>query len=261
MARVAEKVCIVTGAASGMGKADALLLAAEGAKVVLTDLNAEAGEALAADIGGDALFIRHDVSSEQDWQQVIAATVERFGRLDVLVNNAGMMRMTDITQCSLEEYQLINRVNNDSVFLGCKHAIPAMTESGGGSIINMSSVAALHGMPYIPAYCASKGAVAALTKSVAIWCREKNNGIRVNSIHPDGVKTPMVVKVATGKDTATDEEIQALGDAVAKMNSPMCEPEDVANLVLFLASEESRFITAAEMLIDNGATATPPNGR
>lgn len=260
MGRVDGKVCIVTGAASGMGKADAMLLAREGATVVLTDLNRNEGEKIAAEIGDKAVFMEQDVASEAAWQQVIADVVERFGRLDVLVNNAGMMRMSGILDCSLEEYQLLNKVNNDSVFLGCKHAIPAMAASGGGSIINMSSVAALHGMPFIPAYSASKGAVAALTKSVAMFCREQNNGIRVNSIHPDGVKTPMVVKVATGNDTATQEEVDALGDAMAQTKNPFCEPEDVANLVLFLASEESRFITAAEMLIDNGATATAPMG-
>lgn len=260
MGRVEGKVCIVTGAASGMGKADALLLAKEGAKLVLTDLNVEAGALLAAEIGEQAIFIEQDVASEDAWKAVIAATVDQFGRLDVLVNNAGMMRMTGILDCTLEEYQLLNRVNNDSVFLGCKYAIPVMAESGGGSIINMSSVAAVHGMPFIPAYSASKGAVAALTKSVAMFCRDQNNGIRVNSIHPDGVKTPMVVKVATGNDTASQEEVDALGDAMAQTKNPFCEPEDVANLVLFLASEESRFITAAEMLIDNGATATAPMG-
>ncbi len=257
MNRVKDKVCIVTGAASGMGRADAKMLAAEGAKVVLTDLNEKDGQAAAAEIGDKALFIKHDVSSEADWEKVVATAVSHFGGLDVLVNNAGMMTMGSVVDCTLEDYRKVNAVNSDGVFLGCKHAIPAMEATGrGGSIINMSSVAALHGMSFIAAYSASKGAVAALTKSVALYCREKRNGIRCNSIHPDGVKTPMVFKVATGADSATREEIESLSTEA----NPMCEPEDIAALVVYLASDESKFVNAAEMLIDNAATATPPVG-
>jgi len=254
MDRVKGKVAIVTGAASGMGRADAILLAAEGAKVVLTDLNDEQGQAVADSIGDQALFIRHDVSDEDSWIEVIRSTLAHFGRLDILVNNAGLMTMGSVVDTDLESYRKTNAVNNEGVFLGCKHAIPAMEQSGGGgSIINMSSVAALHGMSFIAAYSASKGAVCALTKSVALYCREQKNSIRCNSVHPDGVKTPMVIKVMSGRDTATQEEIDALASAV-----PMCEPEDIANLVLYLASDESHFVNGAEMVIDNAATITPP---
>ena len=257
MVRVEGKVCVVTGAASGMGKADALMLAKEGAKVVLTDLNEKEGQAVANSIGESALFVRHDVTSEDDWQSVVATTVAHFGRLDVLVNNAGMMTLGSVVDCSLADYRKVSAVNSEGVFLGCKTVIPAMEKAGnGGSIINMSSVAALHGMSFIAAYSASKGAVAALTKSVALFCRERRNGIRCNSIHPDGVKTPMVFKVATGAESATREEIESLSTEA----NPMCEPEDVAALVLYLASDESRFVNAAEMLIDNASTATPPIG-
>ena len=257
MGRVAGKVCIVTGAASGMGKADAIMLAAEGANVVLTDLNEKDGQAVAEQIGEKAIFIKHDVSSEADWQNVVNTAVETFGRLDVLVNNAGMMALGNIVECSLKDYRRVNSVNSEGGFLGCKTAITAMEASGnGGSIINMSSVAALHGMSFVAAYSASKGAVAALTKAVALYCREKRNGIRCNSIHPDGVKTPMVFKVATGAETASREEIESLSTEA----NPMCEPEDIAALVTYLASDESRFVNAAEMLIDNAATATPPIG-
>lgn len=255
MDRVKGKVCIVTGAASGMGKADAIRLAAEGGKIVLTDLNEKDGQAVADQIGENAVFVKHNVTSESDWQTVVNTAVEKFGGLDVLVNNAGMMTMGSVVDCSLEDYRRVNAVNSEGVFLGCKTAIPAMEASGnGGSIINMSSVAALHGMSFIAAYSASKGAVAALTKSVALYCREQRNGIRCNSIHPDGVKTPMVFKVATGADTATREEIESLSTEA----NPMCEPEDIAALVVYLASDESKFVNAAEMLIDNAATATPP---
>ena len=253
MGRVAGKVAIITGAASGMGKADAQLLAAQGAKVVLADLNDVEGEAAAAEIGENALYLHLDVTSEENWISVVAQTVETFGTLDILVNNAGMMTLGTVVDTDLEAYRKTNAVNSEGVFLGCKHAIPAMAESGGGSIINMSSVAALHGMSFFAAYSASKGAVKALTKSVAMYCKEQGNGIRCNSIHPDGVKTPMVAKVATGKDTATEEEIEEVGEL-----GNMCEPSDIANLVLYLASDESGFVNGAEMVIDNASTITPP---
>jgi 3(or 17)beta-hydroxysteroid dehydrogenase len=255
MGRVAGKVAIVTGAASGMGKSDAHLLAREGAVVVVTDLNESDGQAVADEIGENAVFMRLNVTDEDNWKAVIAATMEKFGALDILVNNAGMIALGTIVDTDLESWRMINAVNSDGVFLGCKHAIPAMAESGGGSIINMSSVAAIHGQSFVAAYTASKGAVRALTKNIAMFCKEQKNGIRCNSIHPDGVKTPMVVKVATGKDTATQADI----DEIGKFGN-MCEPEDIANLVLFLASEESRFINGAEMLIDNASTITPPVG-
>lgn len=255
MGRVDGKVAIVTGGASGMGKADAILLAAEGASVVVADLNEADGQAVVAEIGENAIFLRLNVTDEENWKSVIAATVEKFGKLDILVNNAGVIALGTIVDTELESWRMINAVNSDGVFLGCKHAIPAMADSGGGSIVNMSSVAAIHGQSFVAAYTASKGAVRALTKNIAMYCKEQKNGIRCNSVHPDGVKTPMVVKVATGNDTATQEEIEEIG----KLGN-MCEPEDVANLVLFLASEESRFITGTEMLIDNASTITPPMG-
>ena len=255
MGRVDGKVAIVTGAASGMGRADAQLLAAEGARVVLADLNEADGHDAAEALGDSAIFLRLDVTDEDNWKSVIAATVETFGRLDILVNNAGMIALGSIVDTDLESWRRVNAVNSDGVFLGCKHAIPAMAESGGGSIINMSSVAAIHGQSFVAAYTASKGAVRALTKNIAMFCKEQKNGIRCNSVHPDGVKTPMVVKVAMGKETATREEIEMIGEA-----GNMCEPEDIANLVLYLASDESRFVNGAEMVIDNASTITPPRG-
>ena len=238
-----------------MGKADAILLAREGARVVVADLNEKDGMEVARGIGDNALFLRLDVTDEDNWKTVISATLEQFGRLDILVNNAGMIALGTIVDTDLATWRKINAVNSDGVFLGCKHAIPVMAASGGGSIINMSSVAAIHGQSFVAAYTASKGAVRALTKSIAMFCKEQKNGIRCNSIHPDGVKTPMVVKVAMGKDVATAEDIEEVGKY-----GNMCEPEDIANLVLYLASDESRFVSGAEMLIDNCATITPPLG-
>jgi 3(or 17)beta-hydroxysteroid dehydrogenase len=255
MARVDGKVAIVTGGASGMGAADAEVLSREGASVVVADLNEADGRAVAERVGGNAVFMKLDVTDEANWQQVIARTVEKFGRLDILVNNAGVLAVGTIVDTTLESWRMINAVNSEGVFLGCKHAIPAMVESGGGSIINMSSVAAIHGQSFVAAYTASKGAVRALTKNVAMYCKEQKNGVRCNSIHPDGVATPMIVKVATGKDTASEEDIEKLRHV-----ENICEPVDIANLVLYLASDESRYVTGAEMLVDNGSTITPPVG-
>ncbi len=250
MNRVRGKIAIVTGASSGMGEADAILLAREGARVVLTDLNETDGQAVAKRIGDDAFFVRHDVADEESWKEIIATTLERFGGLDILVNNAGILVMGSVVDTDLETFRRINAVNNEGVFLGCKHAIPAMEQSGnGGSIINISSVAALMGVSFTAAYSASKGAVSSMTKSVAIYCREQKNGIRCNSVHPDGVKTPMLAKVFSGKETATQEEVDALSSAL-----PVCDPSDVAAMVLYLASDESSFVNGTEMIVDNAAT-------
>jgi len=248
MGRVEGKVCIVTGAASGMGKADALLLAKEGAKLVLTDLNVEAGALLAAEIGEQAIFIEQDVASEDAWKAVIAATVDQFGRLDVLVNNAGMMRMTGILDCTLEEYQLLNRVNNDSVFLGCKYAIPVMAESGGGSIINISSIDGLQAKNGLSAYVSSKWAVRGLSKSAAIELGPYN--IRVNTVHPGGIYTDMH---GAGEGAQPSDE-----DNAFYVNHPLPRvglPAEVANMSLFLASDESSYSTGSEFIVDGGWNA------
>ena len=244
MQRVEGKVCIITGAASGIGREDALLLAREGAKVVLTDLNEEAGRQVAAEIGSNALFIRHDIASESDWQNVVKTTVEHFGRLDVLVNNAAILALGSIEDTTLELWQKVQKINGEGYFLGCKHAIQAMKETGGGSIINMSSVAALGAMPMFCAYSASKGAVAAMTRSIALHCKQQGYRIRCNSVHPDGVNTPMTQALAGGQpipQEALDQD---------PMNR-MAAPRDIANVVLFLAADESRFVNGAEIRVDN----------
>jgi 3(or 17)beta-hydroxysteroid dehydrogenase len=244
MKRVEGKVCIVTGAASGVGREDALLLASEGAKVVLTDLNEEAGRQVAAEIGDNAIFVRQDIASEADWQNVIKVTLENFGRLDVLVNNAAILAMASIEDTSLELWQKVQRINSDGYFLGCKYAIAAMKDSGGGSIINMSSVAALGGLPLFCAYSASKGAVAALTRSIAMHCKQQGYRIRCNSVHPDGINTPMTQALAGGQPIPQEELDK-------NPLNRMCAPRDIANMVLFLASDESRFVSGSELRIDN----------
>jgi 3(or 17)beta-hydroxysteroid dehydrogenase len=250
MGRVNGKVALITGAASGVGKADALLLAREGARVVLTDVNEEAGRALAAEIGAEnAMFVRHDISSEEDWISAIQQTQERFGGLDVLVNNAAILAIATIEDTTFELWQKVQRVNSDGYFLGCKYGLAAMRERPSGSIVNMSSMAGIGGQSSTAAYSASKGAVAALTRSVAAHCRAQLYPIRCNSVHPDGIMTPMVMttkRLGSGKPGYIREKDPK------QLMARMAKPEDIANLVLFLASDESRFVNGAEMRIDNG---------
>jgi 3(or 17)beta-hydroxysteroid dehydrogenase len=249
--RVAGKTALITGAASGVGKADALLYAREGARVVLTDLNEEAGRAVAAEIGSEsALFVRHDIASEDDWIAALAQAKERFGGIDVLINNAAILAMASIEETSLDLWQKVQRINADGYFLGCKYGLAALRERpAGGSIINMSSMAGIGGQSSTCAYSASKGAVTALTKSVAAHCRANLYPIRCNSVHPDGILTPMVMttkRLGSGKPGYIREKDPK------QLMARMAKPEDIANLVLFLGSDESRFINGAEMRIDNG---------
>ncbi|WP_095059640.1 MULTISPECIES: SDR family oxidoreductase [unclassified Pseudomonas] len=243
--RVHGKVALVTGGAKGIGAASVRLLAAEGAKVLISDLDVEAGQALAVEIGPAADFIRHDVSSEGEWRQVIDHVREHYGRLDILVNNAGILICGSIEDTSLEQWHKVMRVNADSVFLGCREGIALMKENG-GSIINLSSIAALAGRDDYMAYSASKGAVAALSRSVAVLCRRRKYGIRCNTLHPDGVLTDMT---RGGFPEGVDPNRLTIDSD--PMNR-MCRPEDVAASVLFLASDEARAINGVELRIDSG---------
>lgn len=246
MGRVEGKVAIVTGAASGLGAADAQRLAAEGAKVVMTDVNATLGRDTAAGIPG-AIFLDHDVRDEARWAEVVAESVARFGGLHILVNNAGIVRFASIEDCALEDFRLHQQVMVEGTFLGCKHGIPAMARSGGGAIINMASVAAVKGIGVLPAYSAAKGAIVSMTRSIAVHCQERKYGIRVNALIPGAHDTPMtrqaIAQLPPGE--AGLAQIQAMGQG---------RPEDVANLVLFLASDEGRQITGTAITIDNGET-------
>ena len=243
MDRVKGKVVIVTGAASGVGREDAFLLARERARLVLTDINEEGGRAVAGEIGESAIFVHHDISSEDDWKHVMTAARDRFGRLDALVNNAAILLMGSIEDTTLEDWRRVHRVNADGYFLGCKYAIASMKQSGGGSIVNMSSVAAITGIPMVCAYSGAKASVAALTRNVAVHCRLNGYRIRCNSIHPDGILTPMT----TGFLGKNIDRLRIENDPASRF----CDPKDVANLVLFLVSDESRFINGAELRIDN----------
>lgn len=244
MGRLDGKVALITGAASGLGKADALLLAREGAGVVLTDVN-PAGEEVAVEIrgaGGRALFLVQDVRDEAQWVTTVARTESEFGGLDILVNNAGIVIVATPEQTTLEQFRLANAVMSEGVFLGCKHGIPAMRRRGGGSIINMSSVASHLGYPVFFAYSAAKGAVRSMTKSIAVHCQMNRMNIRCNSIHASSIDTPMVAQA-----------LKELGMSPPGPDDPIGvgRPDDVANLVLFLASDESRFVNGAELMIDN----------
>jgi len=238
-------VALITGAAQGLGLADAQVLAREGATVVMTDIQDEAGEAAAAGIreaGGNATFRHHDVSSEREWKTVIEDIRDQHGRLDVLVNNAGLVQMATPEDCTLESFRLHNSVMNEGVFLGCKHALPLMRETGGGSIINMSSTASHLGYPIFFAYSAAKGAVRSMSKAVAVHCQMNGYNIRVNSLHPGAIDTPMIDQTSSELGIENKSDLSPVG---------LGEPEDVANVVLFLASDESRFVNGSEIVIDN----------
>ncbi len=263
MGRVEGKVAIVTGGGTGIGRATARRLAEEGAIVTITDVNVEAGQAVADELGGKAMFIQQDVRQEADWQRLMDQVADKQGRLDILHNNAGILatqQMQFLADTDVEQWRAIQAVNVEGVFLGCKYGVAAMSVggrerggAGGGAIVNMSSVAGLIGTPGAIAYGASKGAVRQLTKSVAIDCAKKGLGIRCNSIHPGIIQTNM------------GEEVMHLGGGDPERawkafikSVPMDEPgrpEDIANCVLFLASDEARHVTGAELVVDGGITA------
>ena len=251
MGRVEGKVALVTGGGSGLGKADCLLLAVEGARVVVSDINLAAAQSVASEIGSNAIAVQHDVASEDAWKSTIATTEATFGRLDILVNNAGVVVLADPEETTLEQFRKANAVMSEGVFLGCKYAIPLMARSGGGSIINMASTASHLGYPIFFAYSAAKGAVRAMTKSIAIHCQAKGYGIRCNSVHPAAIETPMIQfsEGRPGEENEIPEGVLPAGAAGA--------PKDVAALVLYLASDESRFVNGAEILIDNALIVSP----
>ena len=242
--RLENKVAIITGAAMGLGAADATLFANEGAKVILTDVAADKGQELADKIG--ATFMQQDVTDEERWKQIISDTVNLHGGLDVLVNNAGIVEVGDPENQTTEEYRKTMAVHMDSTFFGCKYSIPVMAESGGGSIVNMCSIASVQGESYVAAYCAAKGAIEAYTRAVAVHCGLKKNGVRCNSIHPSVIITPMVESVP--------EKMEAKFGGAPNQDAPASkqgEPNDIAYAALYLASDESKFMNGAQLRVDN----------
>ena len=247
--RLAGKVAVITGAAQGMGRSHALLFASEGAKVVVTDMNEKGVEAVAEEIrknGGHAIAAQQDVTQAARWDQVFDLAIKEFGKINVLVNNAGILTLKPLDDTDEAEWDQIMDINAKSVFLGCKHVVPHMEAAGGGSIVNISSIYGLVGAPFAAAYEASKGAVRLLTKAGAIDLAKYN--IRVNSIHPGVIATAMTKDLMV-----TPEGAKALL-ASTIMNRPG-EPEEVSNAVLFLASDEASFMTGSEVVVDGGYTA------
>lgn len=248
--RLRGKVALITGGARGQGATEALLFASEGADIVIADVAEEDGNKVEAQInesdGGSAVFTRLDVSSEEDWRKAIDVCVSRFGKLDVLVNNAGIYSRVPIEHTDVEEWDRIIDINLKGVFLGTKMAIPVMREAGGGSIINISSTAGLVGSGRGSAYGASKGGIRLFTKNTAI--QHAVDGIRANSVHPGPIDTDMIAgNIGTPEGRALSESRVPLGR--------IGTVDDVAYGALFLASDESSYMTGAELVIDGGITA------
>ena len=252
MPRLENKVVLVSGGASGIGAATVRMVVREGGKAVVADRDEEKGRVLAKELGASALFLPLDVTLESTWQKAVVGTVEKFGGLHGLLNAAGVGAGGDIESCTLEEYRRVNDINSLGTFLGCKAAIPAMKQSGGGSIVNISSVLGLRGAPYAAAYCASKGAVRLFTKHVALHCAQMKYNIRCNSVHPGYIETPMIagrLSQTIGNISGRQwlEELHPLGR--------LGHADEVANMILFLLSDESSFSTGVEFVCDGGLTA------
>ena len=262
--RLESKVALVTGAAQGLGRAMALLFAQEGAKVDVSDVNDDLGKKVADEIGAQAIYLHLDVSQENHWEQAMAASQKAFGPVNILVNNAGITGFQegfgpqDPENASLESWQKVHAVNSDSTFMGCKCAIQAMKHSEGGSIINISSRSGLVGIPGAAAYAASKAAIRNHTKTVALYCCEQGYSIRCNSIHPAAILTPMWEPML-GAGVEREKNIESIAKDIPMKKMGM--PEDVAYAALFLASDESKYITGIELTVDGGilagATASP----
>jgi 3alpha(or 20beta)-hydroxysteroid dehydrogenase len=254
MERLADKVTLISGAARGMGKAEAILFAAEGSKVAICDIRDDEGKTLAESIGENAVYVPLDVTSETAWQEAIAATESAFGHVTTLINNAGIAESAPFYEMSLESYQRVTNVLQTGVFLGMKSVVPSMTAAGGGSIINISSIDGLMGMDNIISYVGAKWAVRGMTKAAAREVADRN--IRVNSIHPGFIYTHLAVE---------EEEhlaaTHALLDRHTAAHAPMKRtgrPEEIAKLALFLASDDSSYSTGSEFVADGGFTSGYP---
>ena len=247
--RLENKVALISGGARGMGAVEAKMFVQEGAKVVIGDVLDEDGKQTEAEIneaGGECVFVHLDVTDETAWQDAVAAAVDRFGKLDILVNNAGIARINNVEDTTSDEWDLVMDINAKGVFLGTKAAIPEIRKAGGGSIVNISSIAGLTG-GRTSSYAASKGAVRLLTKSSAI--QYAGEGIRCNSVHPGVIETPMTTPIML--NTQEGRDLNAFRHPLGRVG----QPEDIAYGVLFLASDESSFMTGSELVIDGGLTA------
>jgi len=260
MGQVEGKIALVTGGASGIGEACAETLAREGARVVISDIDDQRGPTLAAQItasGREAIYLSHDVTEERRWQEVVGEIERRYGRLDIMVANAGIGIMTtSIVEMSLADWRRQTAVNLDGVFLSVKYCIPLMRRPsdgspGGGSIIMTSSIAGLRGSATLAGYCATKGGVRLFAKAIAMECASRGDGIRVNSVHPGIIDTPIWGKLSGGRNAPIDiDEYGRRGAPLGRVG----KPQDIANGVLFLASDAASYITGTELVIDGGIT-------
>lgn len=264
MAQLMGKVALVTGGASGIGQAICELLALEGASVVVADMNSGRGEEVVARIGergGQAFYAPLDVTNEAQWGDTIARVEDVFRRLDVLVASAGIaMVIPSIVDMSLADWRYQNAVNLDGVFLSVKHGLPLMRRGGGGSIVLISSISGLYGTDGMAGYSASKGGVRLFAKAVALECAHAQDGVRVNSVYPGNVATPMMEKAAKDFSGADTTEVMAQLEARVRRTVPLgriAQPLDIARGVLFLASDASSYMTGAELVLDGGRTAGP----
>ncbi len=242
--KLENRVAIITGAAQGMGASHARVLASEGAKVVITDISEEKGQAVANEIGENAIFIKHDVTKWEDWVNVVAKAEEAFGPVNILVNNAGIAFVKLIEEITEEEYRKTIDINQVSVFFGMKAVVPSMKKTKNGSIVNISSVAGLFALPQYITYSASKFAVRGMTKVAALEFAQY--GIRVNSVHPGLIDTPLI------HDPSVAASIEEITKAIPMQRA--AQPEEVSKLVLFLASDDSSYSTGSEFVIDGGTS-------
>ena len=258
MGRVEGKIAIVTGAAAGIGAATAALLAKEGATVILADVDQRPGEAPAAEIADAAAsrasFIRLDVSDEAGWTSLQDSVVATHGRIDILVNNAGIQISQPLEDISLADWRKVFSVNADGAFLGTRLAIGHMKRTGGGSIVNVSSTFSMVADGLNAHYCASKAAVAHFTKAAALYCADRSYGIRVNSVHPGVIRTPMLEReirdVAAARGLASSDAVETEWSGLTPLGIGV--PEDIAEGIVYLASDASRYVTGSELVIDGG---------
>jgi len=252
--RLEGKIAVITGAASGIGLAFARAFAAEGATVYLADVSTEAGKKAASEIGRSASFARLDVTKQGDWDALAAAIGSQHGRLDVLVNNAGLGRGGSVEDCTDEVWNVTMAVNVTGVFLGCRTMMPLLKKSKGASIINVSSIFGIVGDQATVAYSASKGAVRALTKSAALHCAGMDPPVRVNSVHPGFVMTPMVEKGVAELPADVAEQYMARTVGLVPLGR-IATPEELTGVAVYLASDDARYVTGAEHIVDGGFTA------
>ncbi|MBR0963115.1 glucose 1-dehydrogenase [Bradyrhizobium diazoefficiens] len=261
--QVEGKVALVTGGASGIGEAIVELFAREGATVVISDIDELRGPDLAQRVtkaGGKAIFLEQDVTSEERWIEIVAEIAKRYGRLDIMVSNAGIgigIAVPSIVDMTLSDWRKQNAINLDGVFLSVKHCLPLMRKTGGGSIVMMSSLAGLRGAPGLSAYSATKGGVRLFAKSIAMECAAAGDGIRVNSVHPGIIDTPIWGKIPTGA-TGAGQNAPIDPEERARLVAPLGRAghaAEIASGVLYLASDASRYVTGSELVIDGGMNA------